>query len=69
MFTSFDNKVVLPGYTRVDAGVFFSINEHWRLQANLQNLFDTKYYLNAHNNDNIQPGAPRGARVALVARF
>ncbi|HZM98088.1 MAG TPA: TonB-dependent receptor, partial [Pyrinomonadaceae bacterium] len=69
MFTSFDNKVVLPGYTRVDAGVFFSINEHWRLQANLQNLFDTKYYLNAHNNDNIQPGAPRGARIALVARF
>jgi len=69
MFTSFDNKVVLPGYTRVDAGVFFSFNEHWRLQANLQNLFDTTYYLNAHNNDNIQPGAPRGARVALVARF
>ncbi len=69
MFTSFDNKVALPGYTRVDAGVFFSFNEHWRLQANLQNLFDTTYYLNAHNNDNIQPGAPRGARVALVARF
>ena len=69
MFTSFDNKVVLPGYTRVDAGVFFSISEHWRLQANVQNLFDTTYYLNAHTNDNILPGAPRGARVALVARF
>ena len=69
MFTSFDNRVVLPGYTRVDAGVFFSINEHWRLQANLQNLFDTTYYLNAHTNDNIQPGAPRSARVALVATF
>ena len=69
MFTSFDNKVVLPGYTRVDAGVFFSVSEHWRLQANVQNLFDTNYYMNAHTNDNIQPGAPRGARVALVARF
>ena len=69
MFTSFDNKVVLPGYTRADAAVFFSITERWRLQANLQNLFDTKYYMNAHTNDNIQPGAPRGARIALVARF
>lgn len=69
MFTSFDNKVVLPGYTRADAAVFFSINERWRLQANVQNLFDTNYYLNAHNNDNISPGAPRGARVALIARF
>jgi catecholate siderophore receptor len=69
MFTSFDNKVVLPGYTRVDAGVFVSISEHWRLQANLQNLLDKTYYLNAHTNDNIQPGAPRAARVALVARF
>jgi catecholate siderophore receptor len=48
---------------------FFSISERWRLQANLQNLFDTTYYLNADGNNNISPGAPRGARIALVARF
>lgn len=69
MFASFDNTVVLPGYTRADAAVFFSFNERWRLQANLQNLFDTNYYLNADGNNNISPGAPRGARVALIARF
>ncbi|HEY2963009.1 MAG TPA: TonB-dependent siderophore receptor [Pyrinomonadaceae bacterium] len=69
MFASFDNTVVLPGYTRADAAVFFSINERWRLQANIQNLFDTWYYLNADGNNNISPGAPRGARVALIARF
>jgi catecholate siderophore receptor len=69
MFASFDNTVVLPGYTRADAAVFFSFNERWRLQANLQNVFDTNYYLNADGNNNISPGAPRGARVALIARF
>jgi catecholate siderophore receptor len=69
MFAAFDNAVVLPGYTRADAAVFFSINEHWRLQANIQNFFDTRYYLNADGNNNISPGAPRGARMALVARF
>jgi len=69
MFAAFDNAVVLPGYTRADAAVFFSITERWRLQANVQNLFDTQYYLNADGNNNISPGAPRGARVALIARF
>jgi len=69
MFAAFDNTVVLPGYTRADAAVFFSLTERWRLQANLQNLFDTNYYLNADGNNNISPGAPRGARIALVARF
>ena len=69
MFASVDNTVVLPGYMRADAAVFFSLNEHWRLQANIQNLFDTRYYLNADGNNNISPGASRGARIALIARF
>jgi catecholate siderophore receptor len=69
MFAAVDNAVVLPGYTRADAAVFFSVTEKWRLQANLQNLFGTQYYLNADGNNNISPGASRGARVALIARF
>jgi catecholate siderophore receptor len=69
MFAAIDNTVVLPGYTRTDAAVFFSITEKWRLQANFQNLFDKQYYLNADNNNNISPGSPRAARVALIARF
>ena len=69
MFAAIDNAVVLPEYTRADAAVFYSITEHWRLQANVQNLFDKKYYLNADGNNNISPGAPRSARVALIARF
>jgi catecholate siderophore receptor len=69
VFAAIDNAVVLPGYTRADAAVFFSITEKWRVQANIQNLFDATYYLNADGNNNISPGAPRGARLALVARF
>jgi catecholate siderophore receptor len=69
MFAAIDNTVVLPGYTRADAAIFFSISEKWRLQANFQNLFDKQYYLNADNNNNISPGSPRAARVALIARF
>jgi catecholate siderophore receptor len=69
MFAAVDNTVVLPGYIRADVAVFFSITEKWRLQANLQNLFDTQYYLNADGNNNISPGSSRGARVALIARF
>jgi catecholate siderophore receptor len=69
MFASVDNTVVLPGYTRADAAVFYSFNERWRLQANVENLFGKKYYLNADNNTNITPGSPRAFRVGLIARF
>ncbi len=69
VFASLDNTVVLPAYTRVDAAVFYSFNEHWRLQANIENVLDTRYYQNADNNTNISPGSPRAAKVSLVARF
>jgi catecholate siderophore receptor len=69
MFAAIDNTVVLPAYTRVDAAVFYSFNENLRLQANLQNLFDKKYYQNADNNNNISPGSPRAARLALTWKF
>lgn len=69
MFAAIDNTVVLPGYTKVDAAVFYSFNENLRLQINVQNLFDKKYYLNADNNNNISPGSPRCARVTLTWKF
>ena len=69
MFAAIDNTVILPRYTEFDAAVFYYFNERWRLQANIENLFDRKYYQNADNNNNISPGSPRGARVSLTARF
>jgi catecholate siderophore receptor len=69
MFAAVDNTVVLPGITRADAAIFYKISERWRFQANFQNVFNTKYYINADNNNNISPGSPRGVRVQLIARF
>jgi catecholate siderophore receptor len=69
MFATVDNTVTLPGYLKADAAVFYNFNEHWRLQANLENVTNVRYYANADSNTNISPGAPRGVKVGLVARF
>jgi catecholate siderophore receptor len=69
MFAAIDNKVSLPGYTRVDAAVYIPVNEKMRVQANVENLFNRKYYINADSNTNISPGASRALRVALISRF
>jgi catecholate siderophore receptor len=69
VFAGIDNTVALPGYTRADAAVYYSFSERWRLQANIENLFDTRYFLNADSNTNISPGSPRAVKVSLNARF
>jgi catecholate siderophore receptor len=69
VFTSTDNLVVLPNWTRVDAAVFFNVTPAIRAQVNVENLFNEDYYLNAHSNTNITPGSPRGLRFALTTRF
>jgi len=69
MFAAIDNTVVLPAYTRADAAVFYSVTERMRLQANVENLFNQRYFLNADSNNNISPGSPRAVRIGLVARF
>jgi catecholate siderophore receptor len=69
MFTKEDNSVTLPSYARVDAALYGRINKHLRAQVNIQNLFDTNYYVASHNNNNIMPGAPITARVTLIATF
>src|SRR5262249_13433796 len=40
MFAAVDDTVTLPGYTRADAAVFYSLSEKMRLQANVENLFN-----------------------------
>jgi catecholate siderophore receptor len=69
MYAAIDNRVVLPGYTRADAAVYYSITEKVGLQANFENLFDKKYFINADGNDNISPGSPRAVRLSLTWKF
>src|SRR6266498_524488 len=69
MYAAIDNKVILPGYTRVDAALYYTINEKLALQANLENLVNRKYFVNADGNDNISPGSPRAIRVGFTWTF
>jgi catecholate siderophore receptor len=69
MFAAIDDTVTLPGYTRVDAAVYLPLGRGLRLQGNVENLFDRRYYANADSNTNISPGSPRAIRVGLTAAF
>lgn len=59
----------LPAFTRVDAAAFYRVCDDIELQLNVENLFDTTYFPDAHNNNNISTGAPLNARLTLSTRF
>ncbi len=69
MFAAADNLVTLPSFTRVDACLFWTPSERLRMQLNVENLLDERYYPNAHNNNNITPGSPLALRVGVTASF
>ena len=69
MFAAIDDTVTLPSYVRADAAVFFSLTPKLRLQANIENLFNARYFINADSNTNISPGSPRALRIALTTKF
>lgn len=68
-FVREDNSVEVPGYTRVDAAVYYELNDQVRLQLNAENLFDTDYFPDAHSNDNISVGKPLNVRFSVSGRF
>jgi catecholate siderophore receptor len=69
MFASISNAVTLPEFTRVDAALYFALNDQTELQLNIENLFDEEYWSSAHNDNNITPGSPTAGRVTLRTRF
>lgn len=69
-FTSIGNTVQLPSYTRADGAIYYAFADgKTRLALNVENLSDETYYPNAHNDNNITPGAPRNARLTLNTKF
>ncbi len=68
-FAAVDNTVVLPAYLLANAAVYYNVGEHWRLQANIDNITNKGYFANADSNTNISPGAPRNLKLGLTARF
>jgi catecholate siderophore receptor len=68
-FTSTSNAVAMPGYTRVDAALYYAITQNYSVQLNVENLGDRKYYAYANGDNNITPGSPRAIRATLRASF
>lgn len=68
-FATTSNAVQLDGYTRLDGAVFYTVSPKLSVQLNVENLTGEDYMVNAHSDNNIQPGAPLNFRVGLTAHF
>ncbi|MBS0530347.1 MAG: TonB-dependent receptor, partial [Proteobacteria bacterium] len=68
-YASSDDTVRLPGFVRVDAGVAAQVSQTWKLQLNVENIFNKGYWASADGNNNISPGAPRTFRLSAIGRF
>lgn len=60
---------VIPEFSRIDAAAFVKLNDNLNLQLNVENLLNETYYDNAHNNNNISPGAPTNIRISISTKF
>ena len=68
-YATSSNLVTVKGYTRYDAAVFLDLSDRVALQLNLENVFDKRYFVSAHNDNNITPGSPRAAYLSARFRF
>lgn len=68
-FAASDDTVRLPGFVRVDGGIYYKYDATWRGQLTVQNIFNKGYWASADGNNNLSPGLPRTFRVSVTARF
>ncbi len=68
-FATISNAVRLPGFTRIDAALFYKLSDALQLQLNVENLTDTDYFPSAHTDNNISTGAPLNARLGVKLKF
>jgi len=68
-FASSDDTVRLPGFVRVDAALYAKLSEQWKMQLNVENIFNKGYWATADGNNNISPGQPRTFRLTAIAKF
>jgi len=61
--------VKMPGFVRFDAAVYRKIDETWRVQLNIENIFNKGYWASADGDNNISPGQSRTFRLTAIARF
>jgi len=68
-FVREDNSVEVPDYVRFDASAYYDVSDDLRLQVNIENVFDTDYFPDAHSNDNISTGKPLNVRFTVSGQF
>ena len=67
-FAETNNLVLLPGYTRVDATLFYK-KRHYDFAVNVRNIGNVKYYEAANSNFQVLPGSPVHAYVTTRVRW
>ncbi len=68
-YATISNAVILPGYTRVDAALYYRLAGGIEAQLNAENLFGAHYFPTANSDNNIAPGAPRTIKATLGYSF
>ncbi len=68
-FATISNATRLPGYTRIDAALYFKLTDAIEAQVNVENILNERYFPNAHSDNNISTGAPTNARFTLNFKF
>ncbi len=63
-----DNTFTLPGYTRVDAAIYYE-REQFQAGLNFKNLFDTRYFSGSQGRLSVLPGAPLEVQGTLSWQF
>ncbi|WP_133479184.1 TonB-dependent receptor [Cognatilysobacter segetis] len=63
------SRTALGGYVRVDGAVYLRVAPQLRLQLNVENLLDRRYFVSANSNDNVSPGSPRAAYLGITYDF
>jgi catecholate siderophore receptor len=64
-YASISNMVKLPGYTRLDAALFYQFTTKIGAQVNVENLLGKDYFPSSNGDNNIAPGAQTTVRAAL----
>lgn len=67
LYAAVDNRVRLPGFTRMDVGLSGTLRPWLRAQLQVENLLDRWYFATTHGNNNIMPGTPRTIRMMITA--
>jgi catecholate siderophore receptor len=68
-FATSDDTVRLPAFWRFDAGIYANIDQNWKAQLTVENIFNKGYWASADGDNNISPGQGRTFRLKAIYKF